>query len=58
MAGSHIQAFVRPDMLAKAVEKLKELKNPHYANINVNRNICELEEPLEEMIHGEKMRNN
>ena len=36
MAGSHIQAFVRPDMLAEAVEKLKELKNPHYVNIDVN----------------------
>ena len=49
LAGSHIQAYVRPDMLAKAVEKLKQLKNPHYINIDINQNFTIPEEPLDEM---------
>ena len=49
MAGSHIQAYVRPDMLTKAVEKLKQLRNPHYINIDINQNFTIPEEPLNEM---------
>ena len=55
MPGSHIQAFVRADMLAKAVEKLKELRNPHYINIDINQNFTIPEEPLDEMPKNEMM---
>ena len=55
MAGSHIQAYIRADMLAKAVEKLKELRNPHYINIDINQNFTIPEEPLDEMPNDEKM---
>ena len=55
MAGSHIQAYVRADVLAKAVEKLKELKNPHYINIDINQNFNIPEEPFDEMTKDEMM---
>ena len=54
MAGSHIQAYVRPDMLTKAVEKLKQLRNPHYINIDINQNFTIPEEPLDEMPKDEE----
>ena len=55
MKGSHIQAYVRADVLAKAVEKLKELKNPHYINIDINQNFNIPEEPFEEQPNDEMM---
>ena len=36
-------------MLTKAVEKLKQLRNPHYINIDINQNFTIPEEPLDEM---------
>ena len=47
MKGHHVQAFVRPHVLAKAVEKLKEMKNPHYIGIDINKNFHIPEEPLD-----------
>ena len=54
-AATHIQAYVRADLLVKAVEKLKQLKNPHYINIDINQNFNIPEESLDEMPIAEKM---
>ena len=36
MRNTHLEEFVRPAKCIKAVEKLKELGNPHYQDVDVN----------------------
>ena len=44
MRNTHLEEFVRPSKCVKAVEKLKELKNPFYQNVQVNENFMDKEE--------------
>ena len=44
MRNTHLEEFVRPSKCIKAVEKLKELKNPFYQNVQVNENFMDKEE--------------
>ena len=41
---THIEEFIRPSKCIKAVEKLKEMGNPFYQDINVNEAFMEREE--------------
>ena len=43
MKNTHLQEYIRPAKCIKAVETLKELGNPFYQNITVNRNFWEKE---------------
>ena len=35
---AYAEAFIRPKICIKAVQKLKELKNPHYTNVEIDEN--------------------
>jgi hypothetical protein len=41
---THIEEFIRPSKCIKAVEKLKEMGNPFYQDVNVNETFMEREE--------------
>ena len=44
MRNSHLEEFIRPAKCIKAVEKLKELGNPFYQDVTVNKNFMDKEE--------------
>ena len=44
MRNTHLEEFVRPAKCIKGVEKLKELKNPFFQNVQVNDNFMDKEE--------------
>ena len=56
---THIEEFIRPAKCIKAVEKLKEMGNPFYQDINVNEAFMEREEvsfiTLDAILHYVKL---
>ena len=44
MKNSHLEEFIRLAKCIKAIEKLKELRNPFYQDVSVNPNFMDKEE--------------
>ena len=40
---AYAEAFIRPNVCIKAVEKLKELENPYYTNVQIDKDFMERE---------------
>ena len=43
MKNSHLEEYIRPAKCIKAVEKLKELGNPFYKDVTINKNFMDRE---------------
>ena len=37
---SHLEEYIRPNVVIRAVQVLKEKKNPHYQDIKIDENSC------------------
>ena len=44
---AHLEEFIRPHFMLRALRKLKELGNIHYKDIEINENFMEMPEPME-----------
>ena len=59
MKNTHLQEFIRPAKCIKAVEKLKELGNPFYQDVSVNKDFkLDNEDVKENEVEGNEVKEN
>ena len=55
MKNSHIEGYIRPNVILKALQTLKDRGNKYYQDININNNFMEKQVLLEDELKNTQM---